>query len=39
VPIITAFDRLRKENHEFKNNLGYIVIPVSKKKKEKQKQC
>jgi hypothetical protein len=37
-PIIPALKRLKQENHEFKDNIGYIVRHCLKKKKGKKEK-
>jgi hypothetical protein len=35
MPVISALERLRQENHEFEGTLGYIVKACLKKKEKK----
>jgi hypothetical protein len=35
MPVISALQRLGKEDHKFKESLGYIVRPCLKKKKNR----
>jgi hypothetical protein len=35
IPVISAFRRLRQEDHEFKANLGYIMNPYLKKQQQR----
>jgi hypothetical protein len=35
MPIIAEFGRLRHKDQDFKANLGYLVRPCQKKKKER----
>lgn len=38
MPVILALRRLKQENHEFKNNLVYVMIPCLKKYQNSKKK-
>jgi hypothetical protein len=38
IPVIPAFGRLRKEDHEFRASIGYIVRQSLKKKNKTEKR-